>query len=84
MIVNRGAPGLCGWPDPGLFACTALPMTASESVGKCCSQALTSKVSIRSLVVCWANEPPHCPLYHMVLDPALDDVIEVTECAFQK
>lgn len=32
VIVNRDAPGLCGWPDPGLFACAALPMTASENV----------------------------------------------------
>lgn len=55
-----------------------------KCVGKCCSQALTSKVLTRSLVVWWAKEPSCCPLSHMVSDPALDGVIEVTECAFQK
>lgn len=35
VIVNGDAPGLCGWPDPGPFACTALPMTASENVWEC-------------------------------------------------
>lgn len=32
VIVNGDAPGLCGWPEPGPFACTALPVIASENV----------------------------------------------------
>lgn len=32
---SGGAPSLCGWPDPGPFGWTSLPMTASENVWEC-------------------------------------------------